>query len=824
MTTVVLQNASDSFTLERASATNYNASTVLYTRTLTGEGCRSYLYFGIPFPKGVTILSAKLRLYQYAVTVGSATNVVQRIGSSWSVSKVTWATGPAVTGATVSLTKSSPAAKTLWEFDVTALLQTIANGATWYGFRVINTASVLTSFFSAQSAIVAMRPSLEITWSDVPLAPTQLYPSNGRAVSTSKPTVQCNFVDLAGDTTMSGINVQVNATDVWTSPSFDSGDVATNVPELDLSTTAFAGVGAGSTVYWRVRVKDGAGLWSNWSASASFAYQTQGTLTVNNPTFSESARNAVKNPRAATVITGWVNGVGTGGTAALTQVGTGGPLADSPSFARLTWSVSSSGYGSFIGAGATTTGTYAMAVVPNEVWSISGYLRSSWAGSFSLKLRYYTSAGVFISESTSSNVSPPNGTWTRYLLENLVVPATAAFAIPVIYHSAGSFPSAGATMDVTALLAAKISSLSALLPYWDGDMVDNSEFDFSWSGAAHSSDSVLKQPVVEDATPLISWSLAGRTQASFEIQVFYMVPVLYRIDSLAMAKRLKWTSGKINDVATTYTIPEGVITDNSTKYEIVVRVWDTIVREAVPGFPISVEVSRIFYLTGTTATTPVTGLSSILDTSYPWVTLTWSRTSMPDKWYITRDNQVIGVFQGSDLFVSGTSYTYIDRRATPRQPNVYAVVPVVNGRGSSANPTTSQTPKVSTTLLSDVEGNYPVLLYSSDKDLRMDDDAFVFEPSGNAPPIVIFSATVNGYRGTVKGTLDASIQSLTTAQIRQRFEILAGAKGQKLLLTMVDQTMEVFILNPVIKPRSVDGGSLILYEVSFDFYQTDVIV
>src|SRR6187551_2581012 len=130
MTTAILQNAADSYTLERAPNSNYNASTCLYTKTASGNGNRSYLHFGIPFPKGVTILSAKLRLYQnYYYGAGSVTNSIQRLGSSWSTSKITWNLSPTVTGAVVSLTKSSPPNGTVWEFDVTALMQTVANGS-----------------------------------------------------------------------------------------------------------------------------------------------------------------------------------------------------------------------------------------------------------------------------------------------------------------------------------------------------------------------------------------------------------------------------------------------------------------------------------------------------------------------------------------------------------------------------------------------------------------------------------------------------------------------------------------------------------------------
>ena len=64
---------------------------------------------------------------------------------------------------------------------------------------------------------------------------------------------------------MQSIQVQTNATDVWTAPTFDSGTVASSTPELDLNTTSYAALTDGQVIYWRVRVQDMAGLWSLWS-------------------------------------------------------------------------------------------------------------------------------------------------------------------------------------------------------------------------------------------------------------------------------------------------------------------------------------------------------------------------------------------------------------------------------------------------------------------------------------------------------------------------------------------------------------------------------
>lgn len=48
-------------------------------------------------------------------------------------------------------------------------------------------------------------------------------------------------------------------------------------------TRAYAGVAEGATTYWRVKVQDGGGLWSDWSSWASMKLVSFPTLTITNP-------------------------------------------------------------------------------------------------------------------------------------------------------------------------------------------------------------------------------------------------------------------------------------------------------------------------------------------------------------------------------------------------------------------------------------------------------------------------------------------------------------------------------------------------------------
>jgi hypothetical protein len=289
-TPVILTNATDTWVYQISpDKARGTADTKLYAGAVSGQVSQSLLYFGLPFPRGVTIISAKLRIVQDAAWSGTRNIRVSRIGSSWSATKTTYNNKPGTTGTIVSLSKSSPADLTIWEFDVTSILQTVSNGSTWYGLKIeANTVGqAAMRWHSPQASRAGYRPVLEVSWKDNPLKPTVLHPSDGHYMSLDKPTVSCDFTDLSGDTQLAAINVRLFSTEANaianTSPEFDSGEVATSVPELDLSTTAYGGVPADADRWWRVRVKDGAGLWSAWSDYEKFTRKTKGTLTLNNP-------------------------------------------------------------------------------------------------------------------------------------------------------------------------------------------------------------------------------------------------------------------------------------------------------------------------------------------------------------------------------------------------------------------------------------------------------------------------------------------------------------------------------------------------------------
>ncbi len=225
---------------------------------------------------GQTVVSAFLSPRFRGATANQQL-AVQPVAAKWAVDKVTWANQPGVRAAFVTKTTGVLADGDRVDIDVTALVQQIANGQPHYGWRIATTGEAFFYGFATVDSWV-----LTIETSDAPNTPTVLQPDAG-VISASKFVIRTDFTDLAGSTEQTAIQVQVDP-DATAPYAFDSGEVATNVPELDLAATAYAGLADGATTKWRVRVKDGDGYWSGWSDWATVTRVAKPTLILDAPT------------------------------------------------------------------------------------------------------------------------------------------------------------------------------------------------------------------------------------------------------------------------------------------------------------------------------------------------------------------------------------------------------------------------------------------------------------------------------------------------------------------------------------------------------------
>lgn len=281
---VLIKNAVDTWVNQDAPNKNYGNTARLHVRSSAGANRYAWLFFTRPWPPGSVIISAKLRLWQGDTLGTSATVQVQRAAAKWHVNRITHATIPSVVTGTASQTKATSPAGTMWEVDVTTLVQAVADGGAWYGFRIATTSATDHWFHSTQATTGAYRPVLEVTWSMPPDMPDGISPAAARYVSVNKPIVRGNFRDKDGENTMASIQVQIDAAgDFSTGIDFDSGTVAASYPQYDLSGSIYAGLADNALTWMRMRLQDSAGAWSPWSLPVQWGYATLGTLTITAP-------------------------------------------------------------------------------------------------------------------------------------------------------------------------------------------------------------------------------------------------------------------------------------------------------------------------------------------------------------------------------------------------------------------------------------------------------------------------------------------------------------------------------------------------------------
>lgn len=259
-------------------------------------GAQAFIFHSIPtdlYTPGTVVISAKLRLTDVVDAYGTPTGLangdvynVRALTSALNVAATTWNNKPTVDTEVYSATVTSDS-QTSIEVDITAAIQAVVNGQSWYGLRVEAPTYTGPGFLSGVAAAakwqIDPRPTLIITYTVPPNPPQELHPRAGDIVSVPKPILTWVYSDPDGDAQAS-FQVQVNPTNSWGSPAYDSGIQNTNRQSYNLTTlSGFPGCTNGGQMWWRVKTKDATGVWSDWSLPAEFGYVLAGTLTVTSP-------------------------------------------------------------------------------------------------------------------------------------------------------------------------------------------------------------------------------------------------------------------------------------------------------------------------------------------------------------------------------------------------------------------------------------------------------------------------------------------------------------------------------------------------------------
>lgn len=286
-TTSTVTNAVDTYVESDHPGRNYAETSRL---VVDDTEAISFVYFGIPFPDGATIHAATLTLYTKESWGGASPTIsVRRAASRYRNSKVTWDSAPGGAGATATLATASTGDADPRVFDVAAIMQAVADGADWYGFRITSDAATERKFRSSNAN--DYRPVLEVEWSEAPDAPTTLSPVG--VVGIAAPVLEADYTDASGTGELAGVQAHLKTLNTgWTkangyaSPDFDSGEVAsTDVGKarLDLAATAYAGLADTASTFWTFRVKGDDGVWSEWAEPVSFTRHVHPTLAIASP-------------------------------------------------------------------------------------------------------------------------------------------------------------------------------------------------------------------------------------------------------------------------------------------------------------------------------------------------------------------------------------------------------------------------------------------------------------------------------------------------------------------------------------------------------------
>lgn len=202
-----------------------------YVRAKTGAK-RVLLHFPVGAVRGRTVLSAQLIGHVKGAQPDQLLTLRRLVGD-WDAAGVTWNTQPADTGVNTGTTLQTGALADGAEIilQATAMLQTVANGAPWYGFKLITNSGTDCTFHGFASPLPSWTLHYEL--SDAPDQPTALVPDGG-VVSVANPILSWDFSDFgAGSTTQAAFQVQIDPNASATAPLFDTGTVLATDPLYD---------------------------------------------------------------------------------------------------------------------------------------------------------------------------------------------------------------------------------------------------------------------------------------------------------------------------------------------------------------------------------------------------------------------------------------------------------------------------------------------------------------------------------------------------------------------------------------------------------------
>ena len=237
------------------------------------------------FPDFSAISTATLTILSPVAVPAGVVLSLRLVAADWQLSTVNGSNVPPLTGTPVVVTTVATPAGSPITFEVSALLQPVADTTLAYlgfGIQMTTGAAFQVWTFDADPSV---SPIFNVSWYEPPPTPTNLSPDGGRAVGESQPVLRVlNYAPSLDDIALKAMQVQWSTTTSFTTPIADD-TLSVTGPEFDMKQTAskYALPSDGSTRYYRTRLQGSDSAWSQWSQPATTRYVPKPSLVITNP-------------------------------------------------------------------------------------------------------------------------------------------------------------------------------------------------------------------------------------------------------------------------------------------------------------------------------------------------------------------------------------------------------------------------------------------------------------------------------------------------------------------------------------------------------------
>ncbi len=313
--------------------------------------------------------------------------------------------------------------------------------------------------------------------------------------------------------------------------------------------------------------------------------------------------------------------------------------------------------------------------------------------------------------------------------------------------------------------------------------------------------------VVNDATPPVLWTITSGVQTAYKVTV-------YESDD---PTTILWNSGKVSTAETDTAVPPKVILYDGVNYTLDLYLWDDQDREKNGTNPIYKRITKVFQFQAGSGVTAPTAVVATQVTPWPWVDITFSRSSAADEYNLWRDGVLIDAnVPSSDVSIGGTNYKYRDMLASPRESHTWTVQAVVNKVTSAKVNSNSLSTRLIAPFMMELDSSNPVFFMNPALDPELMSIQEVQQPV-NADPVLL-TQFQGGYQGHLAGVFaDNIIAGVSARSMRNIFKKWKRHPGDSYILYMVDEVIVMVPYNMTYVPRARSGQ--VLYNVEFDFFE-----